>query len=98
MLDSTCLSCGKAVTYRFALCARCEATYGKSALNWPAWLRYLWNDTQRERRQHIRTNLHEVPASAIEEKGMRYDYDDHDLDVVQYQANGRKIRNHPPAI
>ena len=43
--------CKKYITYRFAICSDCEKIYGSIARNWPAWLRYLWNDIQRERRK-----------------------------------------------
>lgn len=45
-------SCNKAITWRFAICNSCEETYGNSAKIWPAWLRFLWNDIQRERRRN----------------------------------------------
>jgi len=51
----TCTAgCGKIITYRFAICADCESIYGRSALEWPPWLRERWNMIQRERRQERR--------------------------------------------
>jgi hypothetical protein len=52
--------CGKAITRRFALCADCEISYGSSALSWPGWLRFLWQDTMRERRRSYRQKQYEV--------------------------------------
>ena len=58
--EHTCLVCGKAITYRFAICASCESTYGRSPLKWPEWLRFLWNDIQRERRREKLIHTHEI--------------------------------------
>jgi hypothetical protein len=58
-----CLACGGRITWRFAICVNCEKTYGKSALQWPAWLHFLWNDVQRERRQVKRIASHEIQFS-----------------------------------
>lgn len=44
--------CNRRITYRFAICAECEKVYGTSPLGWPAWLRFLWNQEQRERRKN----------------------------------------------
>lgn len=55
--------CGKRITYRFAICSDCEKTYGRSATEWPAWLRESWNMTQRWRRTIIRARKHEVRAN-----------------------------------
>lgn len=47
-----CLAgCGKSITWRFAICSECEQEYGSKPEEWPEWLRFLWNDIQRERRQ-----------------------------------------------
>lgn len=56
MAQHKCLVCGKPITYTFAICSSCEAQYGKSAKSWPSWLRFLWADTQRERRQEKKYN------------------------------------------
>jgi hypothetical protein len=56
-------SCGKTITYRFAICADCEKIYGNRSRSWPPWLRYLWIEEQRERRRKKRTEEHEVEFS-----------------------------------
>ena len=56
-----CLSCGKPITWNFAICADCEKIHGNSAKEWPEWLRFLWNSTQRERRSRAKQLIHEVP-------------------------------------
>ena len=70
-----CLACQKIITYRFALCTMCEEKHGSSALQWPEWLRFLWNDTQRERRRDQRVKQFEVSftdmsRSSIEQLGI----------------------------
>ena len=51
MPPHTCLAgCGKRITWRFAICAECEKTYGRSPTEWPQWLAFLWRDEQRIRR------------------------------------------------
>ncbi len=59
----TCLgeNCDQVITWRFALCSKCEKRYGRSPLKWPKWLRFLWNDTQRQRRREKKIREHEVP-------------------------------------
>lgn len=59
-------NCNTYITYRFALCAKCEKRYGKSSKNWPVWLRYLWNDIQRERRREAKIRAHEITFTDIE--------------------------------
>lgn len=59
--------CGKWITWRFAICANCEQKYGRSAKGWPDWLRFLWNDTQRERRRNKRINMNETSFVDIED-------------------------------
>ncbi len=44
--------CTRSITDRFALCNQCEEKYGRSSLGWPGWLRFLWNDMQREQRRN----------------------------------------------
>ncbi|MCK5605144.1 hypothetical protein KAR91_24855 [Candidatus Pacearchaeota archaeon] len=34
--------------------------YGSSPYNWPNWLRFLWKQTQKERRQVKKQNKHEI--------------------------------------
>jgi len=57
--------CGKVVTWQFALCRECEDQYGSSPFDWPEWLRFLWADTQRERRKAKRVNQFEVPIDDV---------------------------------
>lgn len=59
--------CNKWITWRFALCTNCEKRYGRSAKQWPPWLRFLWNDTQRERRRNKRVAQNEVLYVDIED-------------------------------
>lgn len=54
--------CGRRITFRFAICSACEEIYGRSALEWPEWLRESWNMTQRWRRILVKVNKHEVRA------------------------------------
>jgi hypothetical protein len=55
----TCLGCAEQlVSWKFAICARCESKYGHSVLEWPEWLRDLWNNEQRERRSDDRYDEH----------------------------------------
>jgi hypothetical protein len=59
--------CGKVITWRFAICSDCEEKYGKSARNWPDWLRTRWNMIQRERRQDKRVISHEIESGLNDE-------------------------------
>ncbi len=59
-MPHTCLRCGKPITWQFAICSKCEETYGRRSRQWPKWLRFLWNDIQRERRQNKRINTNET--------------------------------------
>jgi len=61
-------SCNKWITYRFAICADCEERYGRSAREWPDWLRFLWNDIQKDRRRNRRIRTHELPFTDIEDR------------------------------
>ena len=61
-------NCRKWITYRFAICADCEQTYGNKATGWPDWLRFLWNDIQRDRRRNKRIMKHEVTFVDLEEE------------------------------
>ena len=61
-------NCRKWITYRFAICAACEQTYGNKATGWPDWLRFLWNDIQRDRRRNKRIMKHEVTFVDLEEE------------------------------
>jgi len=61
MQTHRCLAgCGKTITWQFAICTSCEQKYGSGPKVWPEWLRFLWRDTQRERRQNQRQNRYEV--------------------------------------
>lgn len=55
-----CLNCKKYITWSFAICSDCEKLFGRSALGWPEWLRWMWNDRQRERRRTKKLKQHEV--------------------------------------
>ena len=59
--------CTKWITYRFAICAKCEERYGKSARKWPKWLRFLWNDIQRNRRRNKRISMNEITFADLED-------------------------------
>lgn len=61
-----CTACGKRITYRFAICSDCEKIYGRSAFEWPEWLRYSWNETQRQRRATKKTLRHEIQIEDFE--------------------------------
>ena len=63
-----CIACSNWITYRFAICADCEQKYGRSAKEWPDWLRFLWNDIQKERRRAKRIRDHEITFSELEDK------------------------------
>lgn len=43
----------------------CESEYGRSPLAWPDWLRFLWNDIQRERRREKRIMENEITLSDL---------------------------------
>lgn len=62
-----CIACPNWITYRFAICADCEKKYGRSAKKWPEWLRFLWNDIQKERRRAKRIREHEITFSELED-------------------------------
>lgn len=81
-----CLAgCGKTITWQFAICSECEKIYGKSMFEWEPWLRYLWQDTLKERRREIQISKNEVHV----------DIDNiPDDDDYVYRDRGKK---HPPA-
>lgn len=60
-----CLVCGQPITWQFAICARCENTYGRTSREWPRWLAYLWADHVRERRRNKTIAIREVTASDL---------------------------------
>ena len=40
--------CGKAIPYKWSLCARCSNIHGMDRDKWPEWLTFQVNDIQRE--------------------------------------------------
>jgi len=58
--------CGKYITWNFAICAKCEAIYGKRARDWPDWLRFLWQDEQKRRRRAKKEREREIVFSDLE--------------------------------
>lgn len=52
MRYSRCAICGKTVTSRFWVCAKCENQYGLNGARstWPEWAQYLAGEEQRARR------------------------------------------------
>jgi hypothetical protein len=61
-------NCSNWITYRFAICADCEKRYGNSARNWPDWLRFTWNDIQRERRRNKKVRQNEISFIEFEDE------------------------------
>lgn len=53
-MKHNCLNCFKRITYRFCLCSDCEAIHGRSAFDWPDWLRAGWIEEQRQRRSNTK--------------------------------------------
>lgn len=63
-----CLTgCGQSITWSFAICSKCEKIYGNSPYGWPNWLRYLWQETQRQRRRDTKIKNNEVTMAELEE-------------------------------
>lgn len=58
--------CAKKITWRFSLCRVCEKTFGRRAKEWPEWLRYLVNQSRRERRAEKKRREWEIQFSDIE--------------------------------
>lgn len=81
-----CHSCGRLITYRFAICSDCEEIYGKSSLEWPTWLRDSWALEQRWRRRENNDKQYEVLFTdlypPIEEQQMWYNNEDTILDMI----------------
>jgi hypothetical protein len=46
--------CEAQISWQFSICSGCEEKYGRRADEWPEWLRYLVNQSRRERRAHAR--------------------------------------------
>ena len=62
-----CLGCNETrITWQFAICTDCEEKYGRSALDWPDWLRESWNMEQRERRRIKKQKLYEIPLIELD--------------------------------
>lgn len=72
---SECVVCGKSVTYNFALCSSCIEEYGYYVDEWDEWLRFLWNDKQRSRRDSVEARKKEFSLEAYFETSSREDYD-----------------------
>jgi len=51
--------CGKRIAGKRHLCDECVAIYGARE-NWPEWLRFWVNDTEREAKQESRINEREI--------------------------------------
>lgn len=73
-----CQACLKRITRRFAICSDCEAKYGHSAYEWEPWIRYGWNEEQRQRRKEKK----------LDEQWSWWDYDMHE-GVLNYTGDGR---------
>lgn len=78
MAQHRCLgeNCNKPITWTFALCSECEKKYGKSPYDWPAWLRFLWKQEQRERRLDKKVNTRELSFTDMEKTNPLFGSDD----------------------
>ena len=74
-MKNRCVVCHKKITYRFSLCAACEAEYGNRAGDWPPWVRYLVNQSRRERRANARYDRHEVSSKEAPDDPYVEDWD-----------------------
>lgn len=52
--------CGKKIAGARDLCNECYSIYGRTASDWPAWLRFWINDTHREQRTELEIDKHEI--------------------------------------
>lgn len=59
MMQRYCI-CGKMIAGKRVLCPECSLIYGRTAKEWPAWLRFWVNDTVREIKQEIEIDKHEI--------------------------------------
>jgi len=75
----SCMACGKTITWAFAICEDCERIYGTRTPQWPEWLKFLWRDEARKRRQAKRRSQFEVAVDAEV------------LDNLREEESGRKI-------
>jgi len=67
--------CGASITYQFSLCNTCEGKYGSRAGDWPQWVRYLVNQSRRERRAEARWEKHESPLDDAPDDSYVEDWD-----------------------
>lgn len=67
-MKKECLVCGKNITYPFPLCASCFEEYGDKPAEWEEWLRDMWNNKQKRRRDVIRSNQKEISIEFLEEE------------------------------
>ena len=67
-MKGECLVCGKSITYPFPLCKEHFEQYGSKPAEWEEWLRFMWNNKQRRRRDVIRSNRREVSVEMLGEE------------------------------
>lgn len=70
--------CGKYLAGKRHLCDECSDIYGQRE-EWPEWLKFWVNDTERENRREINIDEHEISFSDLE-----YDEDDD----YEYEEDG----------
>lgn len=58
-------ACGKLIAGKRHLCNECSKIYGPRS-EWPEWLRFWVNDTERELRLEDRIDKHEVALADID--------------------------------
>lgn len=58
-----CLSCGKHITWQFAICSACEGVYGRTSREWPEWLAFMWRDTVKDRRRDKQIKRWEISTA-----------------------------------
>jgi hypothetical protein len=63
---SECPVCGSSKPHNRRLCRDCHLTYGGSSADWPAWLRLIINDIDREEYDDEQASEHEVPSGDVE--------------------------------
>lgn len=63
-----CLICGKSITYPFPLCAEHFEEYGDKPREWDPWLRDMWNNKQKRRRDVIKSTKNEVSLEMLGEE------------------------------
>ena len=67
-MKTKCLVCPKTITYPFPLCQKHFEEYGSKPAEWDEWLRFMWNDRQKRRRDVIRSNKKEISIEFCEEE------------------------------